>query len=395
MATNVKLTADIILREAKRLFKNNCPLLAGFNKTYDDSYSAYGAKSGDTIRIKKPQLAQTRTTKQMQVKAYEERSVSLARSNWLGSDLKFSNAELALDLPTFSKEILSPHMHKMACDLESSIFGLINKQVTNQVGTAGTDPASVANLLLPKTRLDLLGSPGTNRSLILGPAGEAASVAALSGLFQSSEHIRDQYIKGKMGTALGYDFAMSQQVNRHTRGTADANYTVNGASQSGASLIVADGTGTILQGDIFTIAGVNSVNRVTKQSTGQLQQFTVTADYAGGAGTLAITPSIELTGPYQNVTALPADDAAITVVGTSGTDYAIHLAHDQEAFAFGSADIELPKNAEFAARNTEDNISMSIVRDYDIQNNDTYCRIDLLWGFVVVSPEMACRYIGA
>ena len=393
---NSSLTLDIVFKEAKREFVNNTPFLSSIRKEYDGSYKDHGASSGDTIRIKRPQRNTTRTTKQMQVQDNVEESVSLARSNWLGIDLKFSQAELALDIDAFSDLYIKPQVATAAAELEYLLLTKAYQETYNQTGTPGTDPATVGAILDANQKLSEYATPvDGNRNIIVSPAGEAASVGGFSALFNSTSHIAKQYVKGKMGTALGFDWAMSQGINRHTRGGADANYTIDGASQTGASILTADGSGTFTVGDVITIAGVNAVNPQTKKDLGYVQQFVINTASAGGTVTLQISPSIITSGQNQTVTASPDDDAVITVLATASTDYAMHMAYHKNAFAFGSVDIALPKNAEYARRNNENGLSMSMIRDYDIINNDTYCRLDILWGMVTVVPEHSCRLIGA
>ena len=392
---NTTLTADIILKEAKRIFKNSTPFLQNINKQYDNSYAAYGAKAGSDIRIKTPQKYTTRTTKAMNVQDQVEKSVTLSRASWLGIDLKFSQAELALDLDAFSEQYIRPAVATMAGKLDHTLMGLAYKDVYN-TAAAVADYASVATAMQQVTQLRNFAAPTDGRICsIVDPTNEAAMVSSMSGLFQSSDKIASQYIQGKMGTALGSDWYMSQGVNAHTRGGANGNYVVNGASQTGTTLDVDTGTGTFTVGDVFTAAGCNSVNPVTKEDTGNLQQFVVTTASAGGTVTLAIEPEIILTGAYQTVTASPTNGGAITISGTASAVHPQQLCFHKDAFAFGSVDIELPKNAEFAARNTSDDVSMSIIRDYDILNNDTYCRLDILYGFQSVVPEWASRKFAA
>lgn len=388
---NETLTADIILKEGKRIFKNSTPFLQNIQKQYDNSYEAYGAKAGTDIRIKTPQRYKTRTTKAMDVQDQDEKSVTLTRSNWLGIDLKFSQAELALDLDAFSEQYIEPATSTMGGELDYTLMGLAYKSVFNTAATIG-DYSSVATAMQQITKIREFSAP-TNGMVtsIVDPTNEAALVSSFSGLFQSSDKIAKQYIQGKMGVALGADWYMSQGINAHVRGASDGAYETNGAAQTGSSLIVDTGTGTLTEGDIFTLSGVNAVNRVTRKDTGKLQQFVVTADYAGGAGTVSIAPEIIITGAYQTVTAAPATNVVLTELGTASATYPQLLEFHKSAFAFGSIDIELPKNAEFAARNSEDGVSMSIIRDFDIQNIDTYCRMDMLWGFKEVVPEWACR----
>src|SRR5207302_610439 len=80
-------------------------------------------------------------------------------------------------------------------------------------------------------------------------------------------------------------------------------YTVNGANQTGSSLLITGGTNTFLKGDIVTLVGSNAVHPETKADLGYLRTFAVTADSGASATALAISPAIVVTGAKQNVTA--------------------------------------------------------------------------------------------
>ena len=150
---------------------------------------------------------------------------------------------------------------------------------------------------------------------------------------------------------------------------------------------------------MFTIADVNSVNPQSRQSTGQAQQFVVTADVSSdGSGNLtaAISPAITSAGAFQTVDALPVDNAALTIVGAGGTATSQGLLHHKDAFTLAMADLPLPQGTDMAARVSDDQLGMSIrlIRDYDINNDKFPCRLDVLYGWASLRPELACRVQG-
>jgi len=56
-----------------------------------------------------------------------------------------------------------------------------------------------------------------------------------------------------------------------------------------------------------------------------------------------------------------------------------------------TADLVMPKGVDFAARESLDGISVRVVRQYDINNDQFPCRIDILYGYKTIRPELACR----
>lgn len=395
---NTTLTVDVILKEAQRIFKNETSFLQSMDRQYDRSYEAHGAKEGDTIRIKQPQRYSYRTGKTVDVQDNVENSVSLARSSQGGVDLKFSSKELTLDISRFSELYLRPAMQTIASNVENTILQTAYKSVYNAV-TLPTTALDRADLINAGTKLDLFSAPrgGMARFAVLNPEGQGDLVNDSSSLFNPSANISRQYLTGAMGNAYGFEVAMSQNIPGHTVGTQDGAYLMSAAGTEGASTISVDtGTGTILEGDILTIAGVNAVNRVTGADTGVLQQFVVTADYAGGAGDISISPSLTTVGAYKTISALPANNAAVTVLGTANTAYPQNLAFHKQAFAFATVDLEIPKGANvgMSGRSVEDGVSIRMVEFYDGINDDSYYRLDILYGFVAVTPEWACRIYG-
>jgi len=200
---------------------------------------------------------------------------------------------------------------------------------------------------------------------------------------------------------LGYDeFNMSQSLKLHTTGAWGTSITVTSTiSTQGASSIGISFTGasrTWKQGDVFTIAGVNAVNPQTRESTGSLQQFTVTADATGSStATLSVYPPIYTAdNALATVDAFPVATAVVTMLGSASTSYPQNLAYHKDAFTFATADLIMPQGVDMASRQVHNGISMRIVKDYDINNDRLPCRVDVLYGYNTIRPEMACRIWG-
>lgn len=400
--TQSLLTIDMITREALRVLVNNLAFTRAVRRDYDDSFGQSGAKIGDTLRVRLPNRYTVTKAQTLSNQDTAEESRSLALDTQAHTAMRFSAKEMALSLDDFSSRIISPAMSAIASTIDFD--GMTQYQnVYNSVGTPGTTPQTARVYLDAGALLSDYTTPKDDmRHAVVNPDAEAATVDGLKGVFQSASHIGDQYTRGQMGRGLGFMFGMDQNVNRHTVGIATGTPLVNGATQTGASLVT-DGwtnsqTGILKKGDVITLAGVFGVNPVTGQSTGKLQQFVVTADAnsagGGGASTLAISPSIIATGAKKTVTASPADDAAITVLGTTVTAYPQNLAFHREAFVLGTADLEMPQGVDFASRQVYEGISMRIVRQYDIAEDRFPCRVDVLYGWLTARPEFACRVWG-
>lgn len=393
--SNALLTPQQITREALRVLHNKLTFIGAINRQYDDSFAKAGAKIGDTLKIRLPNQYTVRTGKTLSAQDVAEQSVSLQIATQKGVDVNFSSSELTLSLDDFSSRILEPAMAVLAASLEADAFSMY-KDVYQQVGTAGTTPNTLLTYLQARARLNNSLTPmDANRTTHLSPLATATIVDALKGLFQDSGAIREQYREGSMGRTAGFDWFENPLVPTHTNGNTVAGVTVNGAGQTGSTLNIGGvaNTNTFNRGTTFTIAGVYEVHPETKAVAPRLQPFVVAADatMTGTTGQLSISPAIVVSGAQQNVSASPANSAAISIIGSASTGYEQEMAFHRDAFAFATADLVMPKGVDFAAREVYDGVSMRIVRAYDINNDAFPCRIDVFYGYKTIRPQMACR----
>lgn len=401
---NTNLTISMVTREALRILENNLTFAKGVNREYDDQFAVSGAKIGDTLNIRKPARYVGRSGTALAVEDHTETSVPLVLNQQFGVDISFTSKELALSIDDFSKRILAPAVATIANKIDRDGLALYSS-IYNTVGTPGTLPSTIKTYLQAGQKLDENAAPRDgNRSLVISSGMEVEIVDALKGLFQSSDKISDQYEKGKMGMAAGFKWNMDQNVINHTVGPLGGTPLVNGSTAQGATTLVTDGwtaaaASRLRAGDVFTIAGVFAINPQSRQSTGALQQFVVTANVSSdgsGNATIPISPAIQSTGAFATVSALPADNAAITVLGAANTVSPAGIAYHRDAFVLGCADLQLPKGVDMASRVSDKQLGMSIrmVRDYDINTDAFPCRLDVLYGWRVVYPELACRIQG-
>jgi hypothetical protein len=386
---NTLLNSSIITNAALAILHQKCNFIGSINRAYDDQFTAGGAQIGTQLRIRLPNQYTIRSGPTLSVQPTVNNYVTLNVTSQKGVDISFSSVELTLNIIDFSKLILEPAMAVLAANIEADALNMITS-VYNQVNGQGA-AQSLQNVLgARKILLDNL-APSGEKLIRLNTQDNVDLVNSLKGLFQSSTEIAEQYRDGVMGHTGGFEFAENTFLNQYTRGAESATYVVNGANQTGASLIVGTGTGAGNQGDIFTIANVYRVHPETKASTATLQQFVLTAAYAGGAGTMQISPAISISGGTQNVSAAPASGALLTFAGTASTASGISLAYAKDAFTFATADLVMPGGVDMAARKVMDGISMRLVRQYDVNNDLFPCRLDILYGYQAIRPQLAVR----
>lgn len=391
---NTLLTSSIITREALRILHQKLNFIGSMNRAYDDSFAKDGAKIGDTLRIRLPNRYVVRTGATLVAQDTIEQQTTLQVNNQKGVDLNFTSVDLTLSLDDFSKRILQPAMSVLAANVEADAFNMLLNvyNVVNNIGTAATMRALLTGR---KVLTDNL-TPGDDRTAIFNTQDNLDLVDQLKGLFQDSTTIAQQYKTGMVGRTAGFgDMYENTLVPTSATGTAAAvtTYTVNGASQTGSSITIQTGSTTFAVGDIVTFAGVNRVHPETRLDTGALQTFVVTAAYAGGGGNLQISPSIVVTGALQNVTASPANAAAVSKIGGASAIYRPSILFHKDAFTFATADLIMPKGVDMAAREVMDGLSMRMVRAYDIVNDKFPTRLDILYGYKCIRPELAVRML--
>ena len=400
---NSLLTISQITKESLMVLENNLTFAKGVNREYDDQFAIGGAKIGDTINIRKPAKYVGRTGTTLAPEDHTETSSPLQLNTQFGVDINFTSKELTLSIDEFSDRIIKPAMAVIANKIDRDGLALY-KDIYNTVGTPGTIPTLLKTYLQAGAKMDYEATPRDGqRSVIIDPSAQVEIVDSLKSLFQSGDQIASQYEKGNMGLAGGFKWSMDQNVNVHTVGPLGGTPIVNGAAQTGSTLVVSGFTAAVAarlnKGDVFTIAGVFAVNPQTRVTTGQLRQFVVTAAVSSdgaGAASIPISPAITLVGAFQTVDVLPANSAALTILGAAGAISPAHLAYHKSAFVLGCADLLLPKGVDMAARVSDKQLGLSarMVRQYDITNDKFPCRFDVLYGWKTLYPELACRIQG-
>jgi hypothetical protein len=388
---NTLLTGDVIADRMLAHLTDEVSFLDKINTQYDSYFRGRGAKVGDSVRVKVPEPATIRRGRIADLSPITDSTISVSLDEQIGVDLGATSAELALDIEDFDRDYIKPKIPDLVMAIEAAVLDTVVSQVPETVGDYGLLD-DMSTVLAAGKRLDYNLAPRSGRIMLVNPDGQAQAVNAFSTLFNNQATIGKQYQRGRMGSdTLGFDWFSSTGMPTLTRGTANASYVTNGAGQTGAVLAVDTGTGTIKKGDTLTIAGVYDVHPQTKESLGFLKEFTVTADSAGGAVNLAITPAIVATGSRQNVSAAPADGVAVLVKGSSGVVYGQNLAFTKDAFYFVTADLPVPKNMEAAASRTWNGINVRFIMGYDITNDMFVSRFDVIYGGGLLRPEFAVR----
>lgn len=411
--SNTLLTIDMITREALRVAHEKLTFIGTVDRQYDDSFAKTGAKIGSSLRVRKPNQYVRRTGSRVmdaqdQTEVYD--TITVATQD--GVDMRFTSSELALSIDDFSVRYIEPAISVMASGIEGDFLEYCTKKVWNVAGTVDTaiTTLSAPNLARAKMNQGLAPKDG-QRFVQMDSVTSAGLVTGLSGLFQDSAQIKEQYREGMMGRTAMADWYENERTYAQVTGDDQAGAIDESAETNfvqGATTLHVDALGTTLyEGECFTIAGIYACHPETKQPLGHLQQFVLTATPTIGSNECDITfaPAIYTTGAKKNVctstgadltwTAAGQDGAVVTFVGTASKTYAQPLMYHKEAFQFITADLPIMDDAHKCVRRQKDGLSMRVWQASDIRNDELLMRIDILYGMAALRPEWASRMIGS
>lgn len=407
---NGLINPTVIAKEALMQLKNELRFAKLAHREYKEEF----VKVGSSVNIRKPVKFYTADGATRVNQDVEEANSAITVDKRKHVSWKFSTQDLTLTIDQYSERYIKPAMITLAQTVDAGGAALYSS-VWNTVGTPGTTPANYAAWALAARRLTEMGVPNSDRKAVANPAAFHATASTLTTLSMPQAAMK-AWESGEIGNLAGFQTYESVNVLNHTVGAHGGTPLVNGADQNttyalskttNTQSLVTDGwpnsTAVLKAGDVITLAGVYAVNPVPgegttgKQVMPYLQQFVVTANATssgGGATTLTIAPAIITSGPYQTVSAAPADNAAITVLGTASTAYPQNLTFHKNAFALVTVPLEMPDGAAFKARETSDGLSVRVVKDYDIDNDEDVIRVDILYGWKAIYPDLACRLTG-
>ena len=425
MATDTLLTIDMITNESLMILENELTFAAGVLRTYDDSFGVDGAKIGDTLNVRRPARFIGTSGPNLNVEDFNQTSVPvvLGDTTKYGDqfhvDTSFTTKDLRLSLGAFSENVAKPAVAAVANHVDYDGLTMAKNSTANIVGTAGTTPSALLTYLTAGAYLDSEAAPrGGDRSVITEPFAAATIVDTLKGLFVPPEKIGEQYRRGMMGKdSAGMNWLMDQNVNNQgfgywagaSAGTLTADTTSIGISTGWASTstitLTQSATLTLNKGDVISIANVLPVNPQSRKTYGTKNRtFVVQSTVTGtGSGTMSVTvaPAIITGGQFQNVSITSTSSTATVTpfsagVSGVGTTSPQNILYHKNAYTLATADLEVPAGVVFAGRasDSEAGLSLRIVRQYTINNDQIPARFDMLYGWAPLYQELACRIAG-
>ena len=399
--TNTTLSASIVAKAAVGILENELVMANAVYRGYEDEFSKKinGYTVGDTITVRKPTDFTVRNTITASAQDVTEAKLSIQVNQIAGVDFAFTSQQLTLNIGELSERVIRPAMIQIANQIDQQVMSLY-KDIPQWVGTPGTLVQSFAGFAKGAQNMDQRSVPMGGRSAVLAPADFWALAGSQTALFSQAINNKS-YREGEIGKIGGIDTFMSQNAPTFTTGPMGGTPLINGAAQNttydttGANTAAA--AARVVAGDVFTIAGVFDVNPVTKATLPFLKQFVVKSNGSSDAGgnlTLTIAPQIITTGAFQTVSAAPADNAALTFVGTANTSYTNNLFFDRNAFALVTVPMVKPPGAVECSRMSKNGISVRVIPFYDGTNDKSTWRLDVLYGTKTIDPRLAVRVSG-
>ena len=402
--SNNLLTISMITNEALMVLENELTFSSAVDRNYDDQFAVTGAKIGATLNVRRPGRFIGTTGPALNVEDFNETSVPVTLSTQFHVDTQFTTQDLALSLDMFSDRVLKPAVAAVANKIDFDGATMARLNTANIVGTPGTPPTSLLTYLTAQAYLDSEGAPRDgNRTCVIEPFTGATNVDSLKGLFVPSERIGMQYEKGLMGRdSAGMNWKMDQNISAQTFGSYTGTATINTSTDTGilssgwaqTSTVTLSKTGTFTPnvGDTVTVAGVYAVNPQNRQAYGsnKLRSFVVTAI---SGNSMTVSPAIIGGGQFQNVSITSPGASAVTPFNQSGAVSPQNIVMHRNAFTLATADLELPDGVHFAGRASDKELGLSlrVVRQYTINNDSIPTRVDVLYGWAPLYPELACR----
>jgi len=389
MANTFTSIIPTILASGLEVLRESCATLRAVNT----SYSAQAREVGDTITIPQP-IAQTvaAVSPSNTPPANTDTTpttVTIPLDKWKKTDFQMSNKdELEINKGNFVNSQAGEAVRALANQIDADLLdtATADSGVYNHIGTAGTTPFA------SESAFQTNWQKGARKVLRQGLARFGPDIYCvidedaegnLSSLTQFTDADRRGdaagMIEGEIGRKMGSTWLVNQNVRSFTGGTLTNGSgklaKVNGAVSADATTMAIDDSslsGTLVDGDVFTVAGVSGYFIVTNGT-----------QTASGNAIAAVNFS----------PAAPAGGFDDNAVITFAADHVANLAFHRNAFALAFAPIAgtgLDSGSSITDPETGVSLRLKVTEEY----YQTTWRWDVLYGVKCIRPALACRILG-
>lgn len=302
--------------------------------------------------------------------------------------------------PVYKSKMGQAAALRLAAEIDKNLYSTVAARaaiVVKKVGAIDwTDFATAEALMLSR------GIAGDRqRKAFLNPFDYSVIAKDLGNRAYLGDWSKSAYERSQVPDVAGFKtFRTDNLANLTTAGTVSGT-TVNGAQSHTVTAMTGDvptdnrqmtltvqgaNVGNIKAGDAFTIAGVNAVHQIDKSDTGQLMTFRVLS-VAGGGTSLTITPAIVATGPYQNVSAVAANNAALSFLNNATKPVNAFWAQGAVTLDYGKLAFPTGEGAQVMTATTKNGVPLIMAYQFNSLTGKTSCRFTTLYATTVLDPE--------
>lgn len=389
---NQFINTQLVSNTALAMFANNAPFIMTGSRIYQDDFTSSGYKIGDTLQVRRQNnfiIGDGATATPQDIIETVENIVVAHQYHAL---IAYTVQDLTLRIEDFSRLFIQPAIQDIVSQMERDICAAAETDLYFYSGQAGVPINSFSSVDLTGAKLLEQGVNISSDAYMAMTVRDGSSLKS-SLLNQFTPVFNEDIVRqSAIGHLSYFDIFQSQNIVRHVAGSGPTSHigdtlTVNGAVSSGNTLVLAGATASIanyfVPGDLFSISGVNSVNPLSRSSTGQPMQFVVTqsvSSTSGGALTVQVNPTIisSTSSPLQNVSNPVPDGASVTVVPSYNVNVA-YPARGLDIVCPPLYKLQVPYAS--VAVDPETGLSLAVTQTGDILGYQNYMRLDILCGF--------------
>lgn len=403
---NQFITTQLVSNTALAMFANNAPFVMTGSRIYQDDFQDSGYKIGDTLQVRRQNnfIVGDGSTAVPQDIIETVETITIAHQ--YHALIAYTIQDLSLRIEDFSRMFIQPAIQNIITQMERDICSAAEQALNFFTGTAGTPINSFQTVDLAGAKLLEQGvNISSDAYLAMTVRDGSALKSALLNNFTPVFN-EDIVRQSAIGHLSYFDIFQSQNIVKHVAGAGPTLHsgdtlTVNGAVSSGNTIVLAGANGGgaavtnyFLPGDLISIAGVHSVNPLSRASTGQNMQFVITqaaSSAIGGAITITVSPTIisSSASPLQNVDAPVPNGAAVTVVPS----YNVNVAYPSRGLDIVCPPLyklQVPYSS--IAIDPETGLSLAVTQTGDILGYQNFMRLDILCGFAW-HPQYAVKLL--
>ena len=389
---NQFITTQLVSNTALAMFANNAPFVMTGSRIYQDDFQNSGYKIGDTLQVRRQNNFVIGDGSTAVPQDILETVENITVAHQYHALIAYTVQDLSLRIEDFSRMFIQPAIQNIISQMEIDICHAAETQLYFFTGTAGTPINSFQTVDVAGAKLLEQGVNISSDAYLAMTVRDGSSLK--SALLNNFTPVFNEDIvrQSAIGHLSYFDIFQSQNIVRHIAGAGPLLHSgdpllINGAVSSGNTIVMDGASFTItnyfLPGDIFSVAGVTSVNPLSRQSTGQNMQFVVTAPASSdGAGniTVQVNPTIisSTASPLQNVSNAVPDNAVVTMVPS----YNVNVAYPSRALDIVCPPLyklQVPYSS--VAIDPETGLSLAVTQTGDILGYQNLMRLDILCGF--------------